>query len=122
MTTGLWIILDHVVALLSIATWFAAGVTLALRRTRLALAVLVAAVLVTPVRVVTVAILAGRGWWFVQEKVLLGCRCWGPPGPAPCCSPAHNCSRRGGGEATVGRQAAWSRCSPRLTRRWPVLW
>ena len=72
MTTGLWIILDHVVALLSIATWFTAGVTLALRRTRLALAVLVAAVLGTLVRVVTVAILAGRGWWFVQEKVLLG--------------------------------------------------
>ncbi|MGI5522468.1 multicopper oxidase family protein [Micromonospora sp. CA-259024] len=72
MTTGLWIILDHVVALLSIALWFAAGVTLVLRRTRLALAVLVAAVLVTLVRVVTVAILAGRGWWFVQEKVLLG--------------------------------------------------
>ncbi|MFG2044641.1 multicopper oxidase family protein [Dactylosporangium sp. NPDC048998] len=72
MTTGLWIILDHVVALLSIATWFAAGVTLALRRTRPALAALVAAVLVTLVRVVTVAMLAGRGWWFVQEKVLLG--------------------------------------------------
>ncbi|MEV0808356.1 multicopper oxidase family protein [Micromonospora sp. NPDC050200] len=72
MTTGLWIILDHVVALLSIAAWFAAGVTLALRRIRLAPAVLVAAVLVTLVRVGTVAMLAGRGWWFVQEKVLLG--------------------------------------------------
>ncbi|MFG3691702.1 multicopper oxidase family protein [Micromonospora sp. NPDC047740] len=72
MTTGLWIILDHVVALLSIAAWFAAGVTLALRRTRLALTGLVAAVLVTLVRVGTVAMLAGRGWWFVQEKVLLG--------------------------------------------------
>ncbi|MBM7493869.1 FtsP/CotA-like multicopper oxidase with cupredoxin domain [Micromonospora luteifusca] len=72
MTTALWIIVDHAVALLSVATWFAAGVTLALRRTRLALALLVAAVLVTLVRVVTVAMLAGRGWWFVQEKVLLG--------------------------------------------------
>ncbi|MEU5529712.1 multicopper oxidase family protein [Micromonospora chersina] len=72
MTTGLWIILDHLVALLSIAAWFAAGVALALRRTRLATAVLVAAVLVTLVRVGTVAMLAGRGWWFVQEKVLLG--------------------------------------------------
>ncbi|HEX5598770.1 MAG TPA: multicopper oxidase family protein [Micromonosporaceae bacterium] len=72
MTTGLRIILDHVVALLSVATWFAAGVALAVRRTRLALAVLAAAVLVTLVRVVTVAILADRGWWFVQEKVLLG--------------------------------------------------
>ncbi|SEG47829.1 Multicopper oxidase with three cupredoxin domains (includes cell division protein FtsP and spore coat protein CotA) [Thermomonospora echinospora] len=72
MTTGLWIALDHGVALLSAATWFAAGVTLALRRARSALAALVAAVLVTLARVVTVAILAGRGWWFVQEKVLLG--------------------------------------------------
>ncbi|MFG3299715.1 multicopper oxidase domain-containing protein [Micromonospora chersina] len=72
MTTGLWIVLDHVAALLSVAAWFAAGVTLALRRTRLAPAVLVAAVLVTLLRVGTVAMLAGRGWWFVQEKVLLG--------------------------------------------------
>ncbi|MFF5263641.1 multicopper oxidase family protein [Actinomadura viridis] len=72
MTTRLWIILDHIVALTTTGTWFAAGATLALRRARPALAVLVAAVLVTLVRVVTVAILAGRGWWFVQEKVLLG--------------------------------------------------
>ncbi|GAA0416266.1 hypothetical protein Acor_56240 [Acrocarpospora corrugata] len=72
MTTGQWIILDHVVALLGIATWFAAGVALALRRTRLAFAALVAAVLVTLVRMVTVVMLAARGWWFVQEKVLLG--------------------------------------------------
>ncbi|GAA0991311.1 hypothetical protein GCM10009555_078400 [Acrocarpospora macrocephala] len=72
MTTRLCLILDHVVALLGVATWFAAGVTLALRRTRLAFAALVAAVLVTLVRVITVVILAGRGWWFVQEKVLLG--------------------------------------------------
>jgi FtsP/CotA-like multicopper oxidase with cupredoxin domain len=72
MTTGLWIVLDHIVALLITATWFTAGVTLALRRTRLAPAGLVAAVLVTPIRLITVAILAGRGWWFVQEKVLLG--------------------------------------------------
>jgi hypothetical protein len=72
MTTGLWIILDLVVALLCVATWFAAGVTVAVGRTRLALALLVAAVLVTLVRVATVAVLAGRGWWFVQEKVLLG--------------------------------------------------
>ncbi|MFF4894453.1 multicopper oxidase family protein [Micromonospora chersina] len=72
MTTGLWIVLDHVAALLSIAAWFAAAATLALRRTRLAAAVLVMAVLVTLLRVGIVAMLAGRGWWFVQEKVLLG--------------------------------------------------
>jgi FtsP/CotA-like multicopper oxidase with cupredoxin domain len=72
MTTGQWIGLDHVVALLSIAAWFGAGATLAVGRARAALALLVAAVLVTLTRVVTVVVLAGRGWWFVQEKVLLG--------------------------------------------------
>ncbi|SCL49554.1 Multicopper oxidase with three cupredoxin domains (includes cell division protein FtsP and spore coat protein CotA) [Micromonospora citrea] len=72
MSTSLLIVLDHVVALLGVAAWLAAGVTLTLRRTRLALAVVVAAVLVTLARVVSVAVLAGRGWWFVQEKVLLG--------------------------------------------------
>ncbi len=104
MTTGLWIILDHVVALLSIATWFAAGVTLALRRTRLALAVLVAAVLVTLVRVATVAILAGRGWWFVQEKVLLGLPMLGAAGAGAVllAGPQLLAARRGRGD---GRSA-----------------
>ncbi len=102
MTTGLWIILDHVVALLSIATWFAAGVTLALRRPRLALAVLVAAVLVTLVRVVTVAILAGRGWWFVQEKVLLGLPMLGAAaaGAVLLAGPQLLAARRGRGDPT----------------------
>ncbi|GAA4994980.1 multicopper oxidase family protein [Actinopolymorpha pittospori] len=66
------ILLDHVVALLSVAAWFATGVTLAVGRARLARTLLVVAVLVTLARVATVAMLAGRGWWFVQEKVLLG--------------------------------------------------
>lgn len=72
MTTGQWLIVDHVVALLSVAAWFGAGVTVAFRRARLALGLLAAAVLVSLARVATVAMLAGRGWWFVQEKVLLG--------------------------------------------------
>jgi FtsP/CotA-like multicopper oxidase with cupredoxin domain len=72
MTTGQLIIVDHVVALLSVAAWSAAGATAAGRRARLALGLLAAAVLVTLARVATVAVLAGRGWWFVQEKVLLG--------------------------------------------------
>ncbi len=72
MTTGQLIILDQVVALLSVVAWFASGVTLAIRRARLALVLLVVAVLVTLTRVATVTVLAGRGWWFVQEKVLLG--------------------------------------------------
>jgi FtsP/CotA-like multicopper oxidase with cupredoxin domain len=82
MTTGQLIILDHVVALLSIAAWFAAGVTLALRRTRPALALLVVAVLVTLTRVASVVVLAARGWWFVQEKVLLGLPMLGAAGLA----------------------------------------
>jgi FtsP/CotA-like multicopper oxidase with cupredoxin domain len=72
MTTGQLIIVDHGVALLSVAAWSAAGVTTAARRGRLALGLLAAAVLVTLARAATVAVLAGRGWWFVQEKVVLG--------------------------------------------------
>ncbi|RQW96136.1 multicopper oxidase family protein [Micromonospora globispora] len=104
MTTGLWIILDHVVALLTIAAWFAAGVTLALRRTRPALAVLVAAVLVTLVRVATVAMLAGRGWWFVQEKVLLGLPMLGAAGAVAVlvAGPQLLAARRGRGDVTAG--------------------
>jgi FtsP/CotA-like multicopper oxidase with cupredoxin domain len=71
MTTGHWIILDLVVAVLSIAAWFATGVAVAVRRARLALGLLAAALLVTLARVATVAMLASRGWWFAQEKVLL---------------------------------------------------
>lgn len=82
MTTGRLILLDHGVALLSVAAWFAAGVLAALRRARPAFAVLVAAALVTLARVVSVAVLAGRGWWFVQEKVLLGLPILGAAGLA----------------------------------------
>ncbi|PWR06611.1 copper oxidase [Micromonospora sicca] len=72
MTTGQLIIVDHAVALLSVAAWLTAGVAVAFRRARLALGLLAAAVLVTLARMTTVAMLAARGWWFVQEKVLLG--------------------------------------------------
>jgi FtsP/CotA-like multicopper oxidase with cupredoxin domain len=82
MTTGQLIIVDHVVALLSAAAWFAAGATVAARRTRLALGLLAAAVLVSLVRVTTVAVLAGQGWWLVQEKVLLGLPMLGATGLA----------------------------------------
>jgi FtsP/CotA-like multicopper oxidase with cupredoxin domain len=72
MTAGQLIIVDHVVAVLTVAAWSATGATAAVRRFRLALGLLAAAVLVTLARVATVVLLAGRGWWFVQEKVLLG--------------------------------------------------
>jgi FtsP/CotA-like multicopper oxidase with cupredoxin domain len=72
MTAGQWIVLDLVVALLGVAAWFATGVAVAVRRAQLALGLLAGALLVTLARVATVAMLASRGWWFVQEKVLLG--------------------------------------------------
>ncbi|WP_109509436.1 multicopper oxidase family protein [Nocardioides speluncae] len=72
MGAGSWLLLDHLAALLTIGTWFGAGVTAVLRRPRWALGLLAAALLSTLARVGTVAVLAGHGWWFVQEKVLLG--------------------------------------------------
>jgi FtsP/CotA-like multicopper oxidase with cupredoxin domain len=72
MTAMQWALLDHLVALLSVATWFAAGVTAANGRARIALGLLAAALVMTLARSVTIAALAGQGWWFVQEKVLLG--------------------------------------------------
>lgn len=72
MTTLQWILLDLVVALLGVAAGFAAGTTAALGRTRLAFGLAAAALVMVVARVVTVAMLAGHGWWFVQEKVLLG--------------------------------------------------
>ncbi|MGW1677369.1 multicopper oxidase family protein [Saccharopolyspora sp. NPDC002376] len=72
MTTTAWIVLDHAIALLSVIAWFAAGITTAQRRARTAFVLLGAGLLVTVTRVASVAVLAGRGWWFVQEKVLLG--------------------------------------------------
>lgn len=71
MTTAGWILLDHAVALLSVIVWFATAV-MSLRRARLALVLLAVALLVTSARVAPVTVLAGRGWWFVQEKLLLG--------------------------------------------------
>ncbi|MER5206599.1 multicopper oxidase family protein [Streptomyces sp. NPDC002825] len=72
MTTGRLIVLDHAVALLGVVSWFGAGVAAAVRRRRLGFGLLAAAVLVTLARAATVSVLAGRGWWFVEEKVLLG--------------------------------------------------
>ncbi|MGI5128031.1 multicopper oxidase family protein [Pseudonocardia sp. CA-107938] len=66
------IVLDHAVAALTAVGWFAAGVAAAGRRAGLARALLVGALVVTMLRVGSAVLLAGRGWWFVQEKVLLG--------------------------------------------------
>ncbi|MEV2240988.1 multicopper oxidase family protein [Micromonospora sp. NPDC049891] len=72
MTTAALTVLDHAWALLGAVAWLAAGVTAALGRARAALVLLVAALVLTVAKAVSVAMLAGQGWWFVQEKVLLG--------------------------------------------------
>lgn len=72
MTAVPLILLDHGVALLVVAAWFATAVTAALRRYRLSYALLVAAVAATVIRIASVAALSTQGWWFVQEKALLG--------------------------------------------------
>jgi FtsP/CotA-like multicopper oxidase with cupredoxin domain len=72
MTTAALTVLDHVWALLGAAAWLAAGVTVIRGRARAALVLLGAALVLTLAKAVSVAVLAGRGWWFVQEKVLLG--------------------------------------------------
>lgn len=82
MTAGQAILLDLVVALLGVAGWFGAGVTAALGRFRLALGLLAAAVALTLARVATVMILSGHGWWFAQEKVMLGLPLLGAAGLA----------------------------------------
>ena len=123
MTTGQLIIVDHAVALLSVAAWFATGAAAAVRRARLALGLLAAAVLVTLVRVITVAVLAGRGWWFVQEKVLLGLPMLGAAGLAAVLIAGPRLLARAARRRTSGyRQAAWSCCSPPDTRPWPGSW
>jgi len=72
MRTIHWILLDDVVGVLNVAVWFAAGITAALGRARLAFPLLITALVTTLINVATVVGLASAGWWFVQEKVLLG--------------------------------------------------
>ncbi|MBB5790880.1 multicopper oxidase domain-containing protein [Jiangella mangrovi] len=71
MSTGQLVLLDHVVAVLTAALWLAAGVLAASSRPRVLVAALAGALAVAG-RLALVAVLADRGWWFVQEKVLLG--------------------------------------------------
>ncbi|PZF81050.1 multicopper oxidase family protein [Jiangella anatolica] len=72
MSTAQLILLDHGVAVLTAVLWLAAGAMAAAGRTRLALGLAAGGVLAAAGRLALVAVLADRGWWFVQEKVLLG--------------------------------------------------
>jgi FtsP/CotA-like multicopper oxidase with cupredoxin domain len=71
MTSGQLIALDLLIAVVAAAAWLGAGAVAAAKRPRAALALFAAAVLATLARVGSVIALAGSGWWFVQEKVVL---------------------------------------------------
>jgi FtsP/CotA-like multicopper oxidase with cupredoxin domain len=72
MTTLQSIMLDDAVALLGVVAWFMTAAAVAQRRIRLGCWLMGAALVLVICRVVTVALLAWHGWWFVQEKVLIG--------------------------------------------------
>ncbi|TWD75411.1 FtsP/CotA-like multicopper oxidase with cupredoxin domain [Kribbella amoyensis] len=72
MTTLHWMLLANGIDVLNVALWFAAGITTAFGRVRPALALLAAALVTTVAKAASVAALASAGWWFVQDKVLLG--------------------------------------------------
>ncbi|MEU5406807.1 multicopper oxidase family protein [Nocardia asteroides] len=72
MSTAAWVVLDHAVTVAGALAWFGAAGLVARRSARLIGALLSVAVALTIVRAVPVAVLAGRGWWFVQEKVWFG--------------------------------------------------
>jgi len=70
MSTLSLIAVDLLVALVGVGTWLGAAIAAASGRTRATRFLAVSAVAVTLVRVAVVGVLAGRGWWFVQEKVV----------------------------------------------------
>ncbi len=65
------LVADLLLVVLSAAGWIGAGVTGAMGRGRLARALVGSAAALTLARTGVVAVLAGHGWWFVQEKVVL---------------------------------------------------
>ncbi|WP_213450339.1 multicopper oxidase family protein [Rhizomonospora bruguierae] len=72
MSTSALIALDLLVAVLVTAAWLAAaGVVAAGRRGRLAPVLLAGALALTVARAASALLLAGRGWWFAQEKLVL---------------------------------------------------
>ncbi|MFU8852183.1 multicopper oxidase family protein [Micromonospora sp. SL1-18] len=62
---------DLLAAALAAAAWLGAGVAAAVHQSRLAVGLFGAALLATVARVGSVVALAGGGWWFVQERVIL---------------------------------------------------
>jgi FtsP/CotA-like multicopper oxidase with cupredoxin domain len=71
MTTGSLLAADLVVAVLAAAGWLGAGAAAAARRRPLALGLAAVGLLATIGRAITITALAGAGWWFVAEKVVI---------------------------------------------------
>jgi FtsP/CotA-like multicopper oxidase with cupredoxin domain len=71
MTTGSLLAADLVVAVLAAAGWLGGGAAAAARRRPLALGLAAVGLLATIGRAVTITALAGAGWWFVAEKVVI---------------------------------------------------
>ena len=71
MSTDGLIVGDLAVSVLAAAGWLAAGASTAARRPKMALLALGFAVVASLGRIVVVWVLAGAGWWFVEEKVTL---------------------------------------------------
>ena len=72
MSTGQLLALDLLVGVVGTGAWLGAGAAVLAGRTRVAVGLFLAALVATLARVASVVALAGAGWWFVQEKVLLG--------------------------------------------------
>lgn len=70
MTASL-IKIDLLLVVLCAAAWIGAAVAALARRRHVALGLAVAGLLLAGARVAAVVLLAGHGWWFVQEKIAL---------------------------------------------------
>ncbi|MCU7727362.1 multicopper oxidase family protein [Actinoplanes sp. KI2] len=71
MSTGSLLAADLLIAVLAAAGWLASGAAAATGHRRAALGLGVVALVATSARAVTIVSLAGAGWWFAAEKVLL---------------------------------------------------
>jgi FtsP/CotA-like multicopper oxidase with cupredoxin domain len=72
VNTGQLIAVDLLIGAMTVAGWLGSGVAAAARAHRTALALLAAAVLASAARVTSVIALSRAGWWFVEEKLLIG--------------------------------------------------
>jgi FtsP/CotA-like multicopper oxidase with cupredoxin domain len=72
MSTGQLLAVDLLVGVVGTGAWLGAGATVLAGRTRVAAGLFLTALVATLARIASVVALAGAGWWFVQEKVLLG--------------------------------------------------